>query len=191
MPDFAPNVTPRFKLHYHVATRDHVMQFRGVRGISTGQMGDNGRAAAAALFTAMAPVLADDLAFLSAEIALTDSDVFFPTAVPSPVTGEVAVATYSKQDTISHLTFNGRGQALGSKTNVKLYGCNFNPDAVPANLISDFVFTPGESAVIDAAVLALQTAAGIVAIDNSSIIWSGRVTLKVNDFWLRKVRQGL
>jgi len=43
------------------------------------------------------------------------------------------------------------------------------------------------------AVAALNTSPSgrIVAIDNSVPAYYNRITVKINDFWLRKVRQGL
>ncbi len=192
MPDFAPNVTARYRLHYNVAGRVHTIQCRGVRGIDVSTLQADGSAYLRGLFAAMAGLMADDLAFVSAQYALTDSDLFFPATVPAAVVGGVAAATFSKQDGITHLTFSGRG-ASGSKINQKLYGVQVNADVVPANFYSDFVVLTSDAVQFANAVAALNTSPSgrIVAIDNSVPAYYNRITVKINDFWLRKVRQGL
>jgi hypothetical protein len=191
MPDFAPNVTGRYKLHYNVIGRVHTIMMRTARGLNAAQIISNGAAYLRGLFVAMAPGMADDLAFISAEYALHDSDLFFPAATPAAVVGAIAAATFSKQDSITHLTFSGRG-ALGSKVSMHLYGHGTDPDTLPANIWSDFVVLGTELPRIATAVAALNVAPALaVAIDNSVPVYVNRATVKVNDFWLRKVRQGL
>jgi hypothetical protein len=143
------------------------------------------------LFTALASFLFDDLAFISADAALTDSDLFFPCAVPTAVAGAITPATLSKQDSITHITFSGRG-ASGSKVNLHVYGMALDPDVLPPNVSNDFVILSSELSVIDDAVTHLNSALPLaVAIDNSVPIYAARVTVKINDFWLRQVRKGL
>ena len=192
MPDFAPNVTFRYRLHYHVVGRDHTIQCRMVRGIDVGTGVTEAAAYLRALFVALASNLADDLAFTSAEYALTDSDLFFPAAMPAAVTGAIDVADFSKQDSITHLTFSGRG-AGGSKTSVKVYGAQYLPDQVPDAIESDFVINSAESSLILNSVAALNNSVGgrTVCIDNTVATFHARATVKVNDFWLRQVRKGL
>lgn len=192
MTTFAPNVTARYRLHYNVVGRNHTMQCRGVRGVDVGTLVADGAAYLRAVFAALAANLCDDLSFISAEYALTDSDLFFPAAVPTAVVGLNDLATFSKQDSITHLTFSGRG-SFGSKANLKLYGCQFDPDNVTGDPPEDFVITSAEYAPIATAIAALNTSPGgrIVAIDNSPAAYHARATLKVNDYWLRRVRQGL
>lgn len=192
MPDFAPNVTARYRLHYNVAGRVHTIQCRGVRGIDVSTLQADGSSYLRAVFVALAGVMFDDLSFISAEYALTDSDLFFPATVPAAVVGLVSAALASKQDSITHLTFSGRG-ASGSKINQKVYGVQLSPDTLPAGIEADFVITSAEFAGVADAVAALNTSPSgrVVAIDNSVPTYHNRATIKVNDFWLRKVRQGL
>jgi len=191
MPDFAPNVTSRYRLKYNVVGRSHTVQVRCARGTSLIATQDAAIPYIRAVFLALASNMADDLAFVSATAALTDSDLFFPVGIPAAVAGAISVALFSKQDSISHLTFSGRGSS-GSKVNQKIYGFNSNPDQFPVNAASDFVLLSSEVSLIQNAVNAFNSFPGpIVAIDNSTPVYVQRATLKVNDFWLRKVRQGL
>lgn len=189
MPDFAPNVTPRYVLAYRSVGREHNIMMRGARGISAALMESYGAGLFNQLFTTLAAGLPDDLSFISAKVALTDVDLFFPAAIPVQVTGLLAVATFSGQDSISHITFSGRG-SLGSKVNMKVYGVQYNPDALPATFPSDFVITTGETSLIANAVAALQGDSHIRAIDNTQPTWYNQVTLKVNDYWLKRLRRG-
>lgn len=191
MPDFAPNVTPRYRLHYFVAGRAHTIMCRGARGTSAAAMAVIGQNLFNNLWQALDVISFDDLAFVSAEVALTDSDLFFPAALPGAVPGTQPIATASKQDSITHLTFSGRGN-FGSKVTYHVYGVALNPDVLPATSQSDFVLLSSEDANISAAVAALNLAGNnIVTVDNTKPTFSARATIKINDFWLRRVRQGL
>jgi hypothetical protein len=67
-----------------------------------------------------------------------------------------------------------------------------DPDVLPPNVSNDFVILSSELSVIDDAVTHLNSALPLaVAIDNSVPIYAARVTVKINDFWLRQVRKGL
>lgn len=191
MADYAPNVTPRYRLHYTCGGRAHTTMCRGPRSTTAAVMTTIGQALFNGLFDALKAALFDDLAFTAAEYALTDSDLFFPTTLPAAVAGTVAIATASKQDSITHLTFSGRG-TLGSKVSYKVYGIALNPDVVPDNAYTDFLILSTEDGNVANAVAVLNAGGNnIVAVDNSKPLFPGRATVKVNDFWLRRVRQGL
>jgi len=189
MADFAPNVTPRYKAHYRAAKHVHVIQFRGVRGSTFANMELLGTTHAHALFNALAPNLFDDFAWISAEIALTDSDFFFPAATPTAVTGAQLLANASAADEITHITFSGRG-SLGSRVSLHVYGTNFDVDTAPPGGFADFIISAAENAAVAAALATLPGVPTIVAIDNSGIAWRQQVTLKLNDYWLRVKRKG-
>jgi hypothetical protein len=190
MPDFAPNVTPRYRLHYRAVNRNHTAQVRAPRGHDAGGVAALGTAFFFGLFDALSSAMTDDLEFISAEYALTDSDLFFPSSLPTAVTGAIAVADFTKQDSITHLQFSGRG-AGGSKVSVKVYGFSMNPESVTERPESDFIILSGESSLISDAIAAIAAETTARAIDNTQISWRAAATVKVNDAWLRKVRQGL
>jgi hypothetical protein len=189
MPDFAPNVTPRYVLKYHVAGRDHNIMMRTQRGTSFALTESYGQQLFGDLFDNLNSQMADDLAFVSAIVALTDDNLFFPAAVPTAVVGALALAGFSGQDRITHVTFAGRG-SLGSKVNMHVYGVQLTPDVVPAAPESDFVLTAAESAFIAAPIAVLVANSHIRAIDNTTPGWYSRATIKPNDFWLKRLRNG-
>lgn len=189
MPDFAPDVTPRYVAHYTSAGIEHDVMFRVPRdttyttGVAAAQLGLHD------IFNELVTTLPDNFAWISAKWFDQFSDVAIPAAVPATVTGLHNSALFSKADKISHLTFSGKGFA-GSKVSMKVFGVAFDPDELPANPEAKFVFNPGDYATVDAAVAALNSAALLSAIDNTHPIWYGRVTLKVNDHYLKGVRRG-
>lgn len=191
MADFAPNATSRYKAHYNVVGRPHTIQVRFARNAIIGDIVSNCRNYLNAIFAALAGAICDDFAFTGAEAAVSDSDLFFPVTAPVSPVGGIPIATYTKQDSITHLTFSGRGPG-GSKINQKIYGIQFNPDTLPATSPEDFVVLATENAFVSAAIGAFNAGpAGIVAIDNTRPIYHQRATVKINDFWLRQVRKGL
>lgn len=189
MPDYAPDVTPRYVVDYNSAGLRHRVMFRTPRdtvyatGVAAGQL------TAFNFFNELVTSLPDDFAWISASWYDQFSDVALPAAIPAAVTGLHNLALFSKQDKISHLTFSGKGFG-GSKVSWKVFGVAFDPDLFPANSATDFVFNPGEEATIDDAVAALNAAALLACIDNTKPIVYGRVTLKVNDHYLKRVRNG-
>ena len=189
MPDFAPNVTPRYRLKYNAVGRKHTIIFRAARGTVFSAMEAVGQDAAEAIWNANATNIASDFQYLSADVALTDSDLFLPAALPTAFTGGNAVTGFSKQDGISHVTFGGRGSA-GSKVHWQAYGYAFAPDVTPSVAESDFVLQRAEFTTIDTAYTGLAAVSGLRAIDKSAIIFYAYALLKVNDYWLRRLRAG-
>lgn len=189
MPDFAPNVTPRYVLSYRSAQRAHSVMMRGARGISAALMESYGQGLFNTFFTSLATLLPLDLAFISAKVSLTDSDLFFPATVPTAVAGTIALTALSKQDSITHTTFSGRG-SLGSKVNLKIFGIQWSPDTMPGGVEQDFVVTSSETSFVATAIAVLAADSHIRAIDNTQPSWYAKVTFKPNDYWLKRVRQG-
>lgn len=189
MPDFAPNVTPRYKAHYVVATHPHSIQFRVARGTNDGDGILAGRTHANALFAAFAAILFEDFHWVSAEYAHQDSDLFFPATLPTAVTGLTLLTAMSPADEIMHLTFSGRG-AGGSKVSVHVYGTNFTLDLTPQGVFSDWILTGAENAGVASALTSLAANGDLRAIDNTAVTWRQQATIKLNDYWLRQLRKG-
>lgn len=189
MPDFAPTATPRYIASYNSAGITHRIMMRVERDTSESIGVAAARLGLHDFLDELTTSLPEDFAWISANWYDQDSDVAIPVAVPDAVTGLQLLANYSKQDKITHLTFSGKGR-FGGKINFKVFGVQFDPDELPAGVENDFVLNPGEAATVDAAVGVLNAVALLRCVDNTKPVIYGRVTLKVNDHWLKQVRSG-
>lgn len=188
MPDFAPSATPRYVAHYRSAGVNHSATTRGYRDEATIATVARGRDVLNQLFAAFASILANDFQWLAAFYIPQDTEVGFAAALPDPVTGLALLTDMSPQDKITSFNFAGKS-SNGSKARISVYGCNYFADAPGPNIYKDFVLLSGESAIITAAVTALNGNA-VAGIDNGEVTWYPRATIKVNDHWLQEVRKG-
>lgn len=188
MPDFAPDVTPRYIAKYHVASLEHSIMVRFARGSTELDNVSEAHIILHGAFEAVAALLAEDFVWTSAEYIPQDTNVSHPTSVPEAVTGAVTMDNFSIQDKISHLTISGRG-SLGSSVHWQMYGMAFDTDTVDASPSKDFIFHAGENSLVDAAAGAFNRAS-IRTVDQTKPIIRGDKTYKVNDFWLKRARRG-
>ncbi len=185
MTTYAPNFTPRYKLHYQAGGIVHSIQVRGPRGTDFAGMNAYGPILRS-VFMAVVASMYTDLAFLTAEIALTDDDAFAPASIPTQPTGMTKdPALYSAVERIKALTFTGR--ALASRARFSLYGVQLD-DAVPADAAADGKVTNAESS-------AIGTIAGIAtgafkAGSGGNATFPQVATYKENDHLLKLVRKG-
>ncbi len=190
MPDYAPSATPRYKLIYNNAGVQHSVQLRGERDEAQGATVTRSQGVLESLFASLSPLLCTDLQFISAFYIPKDSEVSVVAAVPAAVPAPPnVIGGFSAQDKISSLSFAGKS-SLGSRARLSIFGIFLNPDALPAGIASNFVLLSSESAPVSDAVTSLNLGA-LPAIDGGVITWYTRATLKVNDHWLRRVRQGV
>jgi hypothetical protein len=185
MTTYAPTFTPRYRLKYKAAGIEHTIQARGPRGTTLAGMQTIGHLFST-VFNNLSPQLADDFAYIQADVALTDDEVFNPATLPDPVTGAVAVADFSLLQRVTASTFSGR--APGSKARFSLYGVQwvFAETTEDAN---DFVVTGVESA----GVLGVVTAVNNIFCAGSGVpaAFYNRATIKANDDLIKKVRRGI
>jgi hypothetical protein len=187
---FAPDATPRCIYRYVNGGLAHNIQFRGYRGEARATSEARTAIAATNLFTALAPIICTDFAWLSALYIPQDTNVSSPAGLPDPVTGTFAPSVYSPEDKIRMLSFHGKSSG-GSKTSCEAFGMILTTDdTTPGHIGKDFRITTGESAIIADAVAALA-AQNLAGIDNTILTWYGYANIKVHDYWLRQVRKGL
>lgn len=187
MPDFSPDYTPRYKAKYNAAGLIHTATVRGFRGAGSGVVIANGRAALSGVFTALASRLAADFAWISAQYIPEDSSVAQAAATPTAVVGTVLVNTFSLQDKVTSTGFVGR--ASTTPVRLFLWGLAYNPDLLPANIYADFKVLASEDAIFATAITGLNSA-GLAGNNNLPALWYQYANLKLNDFWLRRVRSG-
>lgn len=185
MTTYAPNYTPRYRVIYVAAGVQHTMTIRGPRGTNFGGMTSLG-SVIHNVFNPCAALLADDFHYVSADIALTDSDVFAPTTVPSSTTGLVAVSDYSPMHKATGTTFSGR--APGSKARLTAYGLFWNLLTVGDDSANGIV-TAAEEAAIGNVVTNIN--GNFCAGSGALALWYSQATVKVNDLLLKKIRRGL
>jgi len=183
MTTYAPNFTPRTRVKYVAFGIEHTIQMRSVRGATVGNL--QGKATNIRdCFNAVASLVAADFAFISVEGALTDSDVFFPLALPAAVIGAVAVASMPIQHRVTSTGFVGR--SAGSRASIFMYGVHW-PDGFGSERDNGRV-TIGEVAQLATIIGILN--ANAVAGSGAAAIFAAYANIKVNDHLLKLVRRG-
>jgi hypothetical protein len=189
MPSYAADYTPRFHLKYRAAGFDHTLQLRGARGDGAGLLIANQQAAAVDILNAGATAgnMANDYAWLSAEYALTDSNVFIPTPLVGViVAGTVNWGAQASKRRARGLTWSGR--APGSHARFTVFGLYFEDD-VAGDPGEDAIITEGEAAFIGTVAGAGDTFAH--AGSGSLAQFYRRATYKENDHLIKLIRRGL
>lgn len=183
MTTYAPNFTPRTRVKYVAAGIEHTIQMRSPRGTGSGVV--SGKAEIISdLFDLFSDILADDFAWVSAEYALTDSDVFIPFATPTVVSGTVDPTTFSLHQRVTSTNFNGK--AAGSRAAVYMYGLFWSRDSgTPAD---NGRVTPAENADVGTAAGILSSNA--VAGSGDGAFFHNYANIKVNDHLLKLLRRG-
>lgn len=183
MTTYAPNFTPRARLKYVAAGIEHTIMMRGPRGATADDLGDQ-FGSIRACFNFGATFLADDFAWISAEYALTDSDIFLPRDVPAAVSGTIDPTTMGLKQRVTSTSFNGR--VAGSRAQIFFYGFKWTEGI--GNPADNGRVTVAEAAFIGSIVSELsgQAHAG----NGQQARFNGYANIKVNDFLLSKVRKG-
>lgn len=186
MTTYAPNFTPRYKLHYLAGGITHTIQVRSNRGATFTET-ENLKDQIRGCYQAVVARAYNDFQFLTAEVALTDSDVFAPAAIPLGLVGHVAdPALFSAVARIRGLTFTGR--APGSRARFTMFGLAFSTDG-PTALGGDGTVTPAEEAGITT--IGNIATAAFRANSGAGAIFPYRGTYKENDHLLKLVRRGI
>jgi hypothetical protein len=191
MTTYAPNFTPRLRVHYVAWGLHHTIQVRAPRGTGSGPLSDR-RGPIHDIFNLWSIKLAEDFAFISAEYALTDSEVFYPLDPPLPVTGTVPATAVTPIQKITSTTFSGKGG--DSRARFSLYGIKWvlakqntsdmGSDDGSYNGVIESSEMPLIGNTVDAATTQFYATSG------ASTFWYRRATVKPNDFLLRLVRRG-
>ena len=189
MPDFSPDYTPRYIVHYLSAGINHHFTLRGYRGESASATGGRARNA---LFDMLSPItnwLPADFAWLNAEYVPMDTNIGTPDSIPATVTGGALLADFSKEVRIRTIGYVGRSAATPMRLYV--FGNQFDTDdpTTPVNPEQDFRVYATEVSQFATSIAGLNNA-GLAANNNLPGAFYQYVNLKVNDYWLRKVRSG-
>lgn len=185
MTTYAPNFTPRYRAKYVAAGVEHTIQIRGPRG-ETGPAIQARGSSLGTCYSTAATVLASDFAWISAEYALTDSEIWIPCDLPPGATGTISPTSFTPRDKITPTIFSGR--APGSRARFGMYGLFWNEDSHGGEA-NNFIITPGENAIISA--IATEATGHFRANSGAVAVFYNRATIKPNDHWVKRVRQGI
>ena len=191
MTTYAPHFTPRLRVHYSAWGLQHTIQVRCPRGTSAIEI-QNRKGAIHDIFNLWSAILALDFAFIGAEYAMTDSEVFLPTDPPESVDGSVAAEFVTPIQKITSTTFAGK--ATDSRARFSLYGLRWNlakPNISPSGTDDgsyNGVITPAENALVTNTAIAATSQ--FFAVSGTSTFWYRRATIKPNDHLLKLVRRG-
>lgn len=184
MTDYAPNWTPRIRVHYTAVGKQHTQLWRMSRTEGDPDILDY-VTKISAFYDALAPSLYNDTVINSAEFAPVDSDVFLPCTAPE-ISATMAGTGGRPQNAASMaITYVGRA-ITGPKWKMSMYGIAI---AGNENQAGDWTVLPGENAGVAASLVALtELAPTVKAIDGASVSVYDLVRLKYNDYWVRKLR---
>lgn len=183
MTTYAPNFTPRCRLKYHAAGIDHTIQARAARG-SSAAITSGLATHIYNCFQAMTLRLAADFAWISAEYALTDSDVFIPQSPPATPVGTQAVATLSLRQRAASTGIVGT--TFGSRASLFFYGI-FWGEGLGLQADNGRV-TVAESAPL--ATILSEANANFRAGNGGNAIFHEYANIKINDHILALMRRG-
>lgn len=186
--DWAPTATPRWVMRYRSARIEHTFLVRGYRNES--QAATEARAAnfANAYFDALKGKLADDLLFISARYIPQDSNVSVVSVLPTAVTGSNALNLFKNKHRAMEGHFAG-STGTGAKAGFNIFGLlvdagdDTNPDD------NDYIITGNEDTDV-AAAIAVINGFNLAGIDNSQITVVQQMTIKQNDYWIKRIRKG-
>jgi hypothetical protein len=184
MTTYAPNWTPRYRARYQAAGVTHTVQVRGLRTTDDANIATFG-AHLFDFFAPLAPVMADDFAWIDASYALTDSDLFAPTTTPAGITGDVPVANFEPKEKVIAIAFSGR--ALGSRARLYVYGGLWNETTLPG-VDDNAVITTSEWVNLSTSIAVANNF--FCAGSGALATWYNQVTVKENDHLLKLVRRG-
>lgn len=186
MADHAPNYTARYRVRYRVLGQVHTMLFRISR--ATANPASAGDLISSDVLTIAAPLMFADWAVIGADVAQEDSDVFLPTTSLPVVSGQ-SVMTGDISHIPLYCSFVGRSTS-GKRAALFLYGFNVSPHAAD-NTANDYRIMATENSVVSDVVEALNshTASGLVANDNSPIVWYPYINVGLNSYYQRRARR--
>lgn len=187
MADFAQNYTPRYRVNYRVGGNEHSFIWRVPRGTTRGDVNPY-REKAEDFLNALNAVRYTSWTVLSGEWAEQDTDIFLPTAAPTPDPGAATEIGSSTAKFITQYRFESRSVgAAGARGSFSIFGLSFDiNDAINSN----FRIFGIENTNIATALGILTEVAGptLVCVDAAFALWRPYVNVKINDHWLYEKR---
>lgn len=189
MPDYAPNYSPRLVVRYKHAGAVHRLTCRTGRGVSTTPAAVVTKLKS--VLTAMQAQMFLDWAALDGSWYPQDSFISSPVDVSGLNTITPANNTSSLQagHKAMQARWEGRGN-FGGRTAFVMFGIAF-PEFYSTAANRDFRIYGSEQSWVSDVVTALnELSPAFVPPGDASVVWRDYVNIKVNDYWMGKVRNG-
>jgi hypothetical protein len=189
MPDFAPDFTHRFIAEYVAAGVTHRILVRRQRSEVLPGAANDAASFVTGIFAAMNPLLPTDVAFTAAFWIPKDTDVSIPGPLPTAPAGTIDPADYSAHAKCVGTTFSAKDGA-GIKGRFTMFGV-FWDLGTPGAVAADGKVLAAENATVLAGIGAANGGTRDASIADGTLNFNQYVTVKVNDFLLKKARRGL
>lgn len=184
MADYAYLNTSRFEVKYTNNTFSHNIRFRFEREQGSAPTGAQ-LEAVGTFFNALTPIFATDFSFNSASWYVADSRVSLPAVVPSIEDSPPGINSPGGATRAYQINFQGKSTG-GAKASLMLIGVT---STAVGGFGSNYRISISEGGTwLPAALAALAAIPGLVAIDNSTVVWQNYVNIKTHDFWVKATR---
>lgn len=184
MADYAYLNTSRYEVKYTNNQFSHNIRFRFEREQGAAPVGAQ-LEAISSFFNALTPIFATDFAFNSAAWYNRDTRVSLPAVVPSIEDSPPGINTPGGPSRAYQINFQGKSTG-GARATLMLLGVT---STSITSMAQNFRISLAEGGTwLPAALAALNAIPGLVAIDNSTIVWQNYVNVKSHDYWVKAVR---
>jgi len=184
MATFAPNYSNRYQAKYRAMGKVHTFSCR--YGITPEPPPIDLVTGVGNLFAALAPVLPNDFAWLSAKYIAAGTTVALPASLPASLTGGF---TWTKGDAPRFFSFTGAG-ITGQPAVLYIYGASFDPGDDAVTAANDYRILRSEHAAIAAALDELAGIPEITTQDGTVPIWNQYANVSYSRYWQRQARKG-
>lgn len=184
MPDYAYLNTSRYEVEYTNNTFSHSARFRFEREQGVPPTGGQ-LEAIGTFFNALVPILAVDFSFNQAAWYNADSRVSLPAVVPSIEDSIPGINSTGGANRAYQINFQGKSTG-GARASIMIIGVT---STAVGGFGSNYRISIAEGGSwLPTALAALAAIPGLVAIDNSAIVWQNHVNIKPHDFWVKATR---
>lgn len=184
MANYATINTARYELQYTNNQFSHVMRFRFEREQGTPPAGAQ-LEQIGTFMNALVPICATDYSLDGAVWYNADQRTSLPAVAANIEDSPPGTNTPGGAARAYQINFQGKS-LTGAKASLMLIGVT---GSAVNSLGSNYRITLAEGGTwLPAALAALRAITGLVAIDNSSVVWYDYVNIKPHDYWAKAVR---
>lgn len=191
MTNFASNYTPRLKVKYSLAGREHTVSLRPNVAIAPVDTVDSIHS----ILSEFQPYMTNDFAFISAEYAAQGQDFFLPITTSlfttSPIQGVNTDAVLKRQAGEAFISLTGK-TVLGNPWRFFIYGVTVAGGSSVAD--DNYRVLPAENAAVPGILALVNDLADSIiftGIDRQRVIVNQYLNVGVSAYYQRKARKGL